>query len=462
MANNTDAFVPELWAAEAVNQLWENMIFAGTVHRDFENELAAYGDVVNTRKPGSFTAKRKQNDLDDVEIQDVTATNIQVKLNQRVYVAFMLGDKAQSLSFQDLVQIYLSQAIMANARHLDRVIGAQVYQFLNNTAGGLGQMTKVNSHEYLLDMRQVFNDNYVPTMDRWMALCSKTETLMQKNDLFKQAYSIGDSGQALRNAILGRVDGWNTFLEMNTASVRVASDATATATVNGAHAAGVTVLNVDDATDITAGMYIVVAGDWTPVKVLSKAVNALTLNRPLKNAVADNAVITKLTLTNIDQSSAIAAGDDGVLGVANGYPAGWLKQINVNATAIPRVGQLVSFGATSTVEYGIIDVAVNGADYYITLDRPLEEAIAHNGVVCLGPAGDYNFAYQRNAVALVSRPLLVPRAETGVRAATAVAHNMALRVEISRNSLKQGHLVVVDGIFGVAKLDAALGGCLLG
>ncbi|MEX0827859.1 MAG: hypothetical protein WD005_02800, partial [Haliea sp.] len=49
---DNDAFVPEVWAQEGLAILEENMVAANLVHRDFENQIASFGDVVNTRRPG--------------------------------------------------------------------------------------------------------------------------------------------------------------------------------------------------------------------------------------------------------------------------------------------------------------------------------------------------------------------------------------------------------------------------
>ena len=52
--NDNSAFIPELWANEGLAILQENMVIANLVHRDFENEIRQFGDVVNTRRPGTF------------------------------------------------------------------------------------------------------------------------------------------------------------------------------------------------------------------------------------------------------------------------------------------------------------------------------------------------------------------------------------------------------------------------
>lgn len=464
-ANDTTAYRPEVWAAEAVDILYESMLFGATVHRDFSEDIANFGDTVHTRKPAEFEGKRKQNDLDDLEDQDATAAKIDVVLNQRVYVSFVLGDGDRSLSFQNLVDIFLREAIQAQTRVIDQAIGCQAYQFLDNVAGGLETLTKTNSHDYLLDMREVFNDNKVPLDPRWLALASKSETIMQKTELFKSAEKIGDAGTALRNALLGRVAGWNTFLELNTPSVRNATLGGAT-TMSNNETAGTTSFDVASGAALAVGNYITIAGDNTPLRVTAISTNTITVNRPLRYNVASGAAVQEIESGLINQSSAIAAGDK-TAAVANGYPQHWLKEIVVDGTGVPKVGQLVSFSAAGpapfTPEYGILQVTdLGGGDYSILLDRPLESTIADNAIVNYGPSGDYNFAYQRDAVALVNRPLELPPEGTGARAATGFANNVALRVVLTYDGKKQGLRVTVDGLFGVAKLDDQRGGVLLG
>src|SRR5581483_11334904 len=107
--NNVQAFIPQLWAQESLAILEENMVAAQLVHRDFEETVAQFGDTVNTRRPGQFVAQRKVNS-DQVTVQDATATNIQVQLNQHVHVSFLIKDGEESKSFKDLVAEYLAPA----------------------------------------------------------------------------------------------------------------------------------------------------------------------------------------------------------------------------------------------------------------------------------------------------------------------------------------------------------------
>src|SRR5690606_15417291 len=98
----------------------------------------------------------------------------------------------------------------------------------------------------------------------------------------------------------------------------------------------------------------------------------------------------------------------------------------------------------------------------IVLDRPLEAALVDNDVVNLGPAGNYNLAFHRNAIALVVRPLKPPRPRSGVESGVENFNGLSIRTVISYDPERQGTMVTVDMLAGIAVLDATLGGVLLG
>jgi len=447
--NDTDAFVPEHWANESVAILEENMVVANLVHRDFENLFADSGDIVNTRKPGEFTAKRKGVNT-DVTVQDATATNIPVKLNQHVHVTFLIRDREQALSFKDLVSMYLQPAVLAIGRHVDKMVLAQAPRFLRTDqyqAGSLGVDASVAS---ILATRQKLNDNKCPPGNRNMILSSKDETALLNLDIFTNAEKVGDQGSALREASLGRRLGFNMYMCQNVCSVTGTSD-TVTGAVNnsGGYAAGVATMTVNGlSAAIVAGTWFKVAGDNIPHRVVSTVgagtPTSITFLPALKSAVVHTAVITIY--------------DPGAVNLSAGYAAGWEDYIAVNGfTAMPQVGQFVQFAAAGAM-YTVIDATSTT----ILLDRPLDVTIANADVVFIGPNGTYNFAFVRNAISLVVRPMAVPRAGSGATGAVANYRGLAVRVVWSYDATKQGLMVTVDMLCGIAVLDTLLGQVMLG
>lgn len=441
-----DAWVPELWSNETLAILMENMVAGNLVHRDFENELANFGDVVNTRKPGEFDAERKDVN-DDVLPQGATATNVPVPLNQHIYVAFLIRDGEETKSFKSLVDEYLRPAAMAMARRVDRIVLGQVYQFLENQAGTLGGLTNSNAAVELTQVRGVMNQNKAYVDGRNLILTSAAETLMLQNDLFISADKVGDTGTALREASLGRKFGFDIYMCQNASSV--SGDASlGSGTINaGNFLKGSTSLTV---TGFGSGE--VVPGQW--IKVAGNVYHV---------TATDNATATLLTLeyglvVDAATNSAISVYDSATVVGAGTYAAGYDKHILVTISGkVPEVGQLVTF-ATDLERYTV--VKTDGSTY-IELDRPLDATITTGDSVNLGPSGDFNFAFHRNALALVIRPLALPRAGTGALSGVANFGGLSMRTTITYDGTKQGHLVTLDFLMGIAILDTDLGAVLL-
>lgn len=449
--NNIDPFIPELWSRESLAILEENMVATMMINRDFQDEVANYGDLVHTRRPGEFKGLRKTS-ADPVTKQDATAVDVQVPLDQHIHVSFIIKDGEQSKSFVDLVATYLKPAMLAQARILDRIVLGQYPQFLNNSYGGLGTMTITNAKGYILGTRNILNVNKAYMDSRALILTPNSETILLNLDIFTQAQQVGDQGTALREASLGRKLGFDMYMCQNMASVATGAT-TVSGTAGAAAAAGATTITVAGFTAaIPNGSWVTLVGDGTPQQVVSSvggaAPTSITIYPGLKSAVANGAAIVRYS--------------PGTVNLAAGYAVGYAKEITISGLTVPpRIGQMVSFGTgsgASQARYTIIDV--NGL-VGITLDRPLAAALANNDGVNIGPPGDYNLAWHPDAMTLVVRPLALPLPGTGARAGVVNNKNLSMRTTISYDGTNQGHLVTLDMLCGIAILDTNLGAVML-
>lgn len=454
--NSVDAFNVQLWAMESLAILTENMVYGSLVHRDFSNEIAAYGNVVNTRKPSEFVAKRKTNN-DQVTVQNANATNIPVKLDQQVHVSFLIRDGEESIAFQDLVAEFLRPAMIAQARFIDQIIAGQVYQFVGNRAGRLGAMDETNGKKFLLDTRTEMNTNKTPIAGRRLVLGTAAEATLLDIEQFTDAQRVGDDGTALREAALGRKLGFDLLMDQNTPYITAMSGLTAGAiNLTGGYSPGATSFTVDGfSAAITVGRWFTIAGDDTPMRVVSTTggatPTAIVGTDGIQRAVADNAVVTLCPKGTVS----------GTYSYDSATGMGYAKEITyANLSVTPQVGQGVSFGTSSTsAVYSIIQV--NSGSSTIVLDRPIEASLADGDALNLMPAGGYNFAFTRNAVSLVSRPMVQPRTGTGAWSTVMNFGGIALRVTITYEGRDQGHLVTIDLLCGIKKLDDGLGAVML-
>lgn len=445
-ANNNDAFVPELWAQESLMILEANMVAGNLVYRDFEDEIQKFGDVVNTRRPAAFTGKRKV-DGDNVTVQDAQSTNVPVTLNQHLHTSFTIYDGEQSKSFKDLIAEYLTPAVVSIAQMVDEIVLAQKYQFLQtNRVGKLGTALTAAT---IIAAREKLTSNMCPMGGRNAIFSPTCEGQLLAIDNFVTANTVGDDGTALREGSLGRKYGFQNFTCQNQASIAVGSTIVLGAINNGAgYPAGTTTVAVKTfADDVPVGAWITIAGDMTPHRITAETGDApttgITFTPALDYAVVDGAVITLYSIGEIDLGA--------------GYLAGWSKAMVTKTFSVaPKKGQLIS--DVSGNIYGAIGTPTTTS---LTLDRPLVATLADSADLCPGPAGEYNFAFHRNAIALVTRPLALPPAGAGARSFVASYNGLAIRVTMSYSGLSQGTLCTVDLLCGVQTLDTNLGTCIL-
>lgn len=453
-ANDTSAYNPKIWAFESIMLLYERMGMASRVNMDYSPEVASYGETVTTRKVNKFVAVNKDPN-ENVTVQDATATPFNVTLNQLPHVSFVLNDSDMSKSFKNLVPEFLDPAIWALAKRIDLALYGQFAQFMTNGVGRLGNLTTSNVKSYMLEARQKMHDNNVPDVGRNLFWSTASETVCLATDFFLEADKRGDQGLALRDASMGRILGFDNFMTQHAPTVPATTRVTGAINLGAGYAAGTKTFTVDGfAAAISAGSFITIAGDDTPLRVVSTVGGAtptsITVATGTKYAVVDNAVVSVYTPAAVNK--------------AGGYASGYSGTIVIDgASVFPSSGQMISFDTNGTGAVYVV-CSANSVAGTISLDRPLESSLADNGQVNLGPAGSYNFAFDRDAIMLVNRPLAAPMSGTGA-ASYVVAEpsgSMSLRVTITYDGRAQAHLVTIDTLLGIAVRDVSRGVVLYG
>lgn len=464
--SNNDAYIPEVWANEALMRLENTMVMGGLVHRDFSSKVASFGDVVNTRRPADFGTRRKS-DSDEVEFQTAQSTNVQVPLDQWFSEGFVIKDGEASLSFQELAEQYIGPAADAIANGVDRALLGRFHAYLANRSGRLGKMTSANAGDWLLDAREVMNRNKAPMTPRHLVLSPGSETAFLKNDLFMAADQRGDGGSALESARLGRIHGYDTFMGQNVSGILTGAD-TVSGTITNALAAGSG--GSQDCSisshEVEAGEFVVVDGNDQPTyaTAATAATNttAVTLHEDNRFGTLAGATVVAYKNATVDGTgdTALAADTGGV-----DYPAGWSRMLRIDghtANKNIQVGQLLAFGTGgSRHTYTVIEaVVVSTTVTKVLLDRPLDAQVDDDDSAYPGPYGSYNWAFHRNSIALVSRPLIAAR--DGVRSSVMSHKGLSIRVTMQYDLRGTGTLVHLDMLAGVAVLDEDLACIILG
>ena len=448
--NDNSALVPEIWAQESLMFLENSMVMGMLVHRDFQNEVARFGEVVNTRRPSGFEAVRKV-DGDDVTVQDASLVNVAIRMDQHWHTSFLIYDGEESKSMQSLIETHAQPALSSIAQAIDQTIFGESYNFMDNYAGKLGTTPTAAT---MIALRESLTKSKCPLVGRRLTVSPDAEGSFLNIADWVNANSVGDEGSAMREGHLGRKFGFDTFTSQNVPAIAAGNTVDVTGNVDlvGGYAVDTTTLAVEGFTGSPTrilGAWITLAGDMTPQRVTAIDTNSggdlveITIDPGLRYAVANDAAITIYTPGTINQAVSPA-----------GYAQYWVKEMVLsNFSVAPKSGQLVAFGTGEDL-FGTVGTPTATG---VTLSRSLDTAVANAANVAIGPAGQYCLGFHKNAIALVTRPLAMPVAGSGVRSAVANYNGLSIRATITYDPYKQGHLVTLDLLAGVKTLDSSLG-----
>lgn len=133
-ANVANAIV-KLVAADALPSLVGNLIMGNLVNRNFEAKLAQSGDTVNVPVPPVLTSSNVA-EAGSVTNQNPSLGNAQIVLNTHAEATFTIPDVTQCFAQPDLMQLYMTPAIIALAERIERELLGTYALFTANTVRG--------------------------------------------------------------------------------------------------------------------------------------------------------------------------------------------------------------------------------------------------------------------------------------------------------------------------------------
>lgn len=436
-------------AKESLAILYDSLVVAGMCGRQYDSAVADWGETVNYNVPDAGAANRKITEATAAVMGTVGASGGQVKLDQHLESGYYIPDRDQSRSFTELTTLFFEPNAQALAALVDGVVRGEMYNFMHRVAGSFDDAMAYNT---LVDANTLLNRTNVPLKGRRMAVGVGSEGYLLKEDKLTLAQNI-DSPDALLNGFVGRGSGFDVHMSQTMPELTPADTRAGAINLGAGYIQGhATAIVVDGFTGVGhIGMWLTIAGvpyQASAVTDTAGDLTGMTLQRPLGEAVADNAVVVIYDLATqgkVDSDAQVATYSGPIK-----YDSG--------VVLAPQVGQGCTFGA-ATDAYGIIAVDTTGST--ITLNRPLDANVGATDSINMIPSGSYNWAFNGNSVVLVQRPMVTVGTGTqaGVDMAVAAYEDLAIRVQVWRDPLLSKTGVLLDFLCGVHTIDANRG-CL--
>ena len=230
-------FRPEIWSAELLVALRNNLIYSTFINRDYEGEISEAGDTVRITSIGRPTISTYVPNSTTINPEQVNDSQRTLVVDQSKYFAFAVDDIDARQAKGNVIPQSMNEAAYGFANVIDQYISS-MYTGIQ-TANQLGSIT-VNSattptdayDKVLVPLKIRLDKANVPTMGRSVAITPDLHGCLLRDNRFIKVNESGTS-EGLRNGMVGRAAGFDIVLTNNAPNTTGSEFATIAGTNSG-------------------------------------------------------------------------------------------------------------------------------------------------------------------------------------------------------------------------------------
>ena len=223
---DNELLTPQMIAREALIRLKGNLAIANEVYRDYSQEYVQVGDTVTVRKPATFEAKDFEN---EIETQDIEEGKVPVKMDIHKDVSVKVTSKEMTLDISSFGEQVLDGAMQAIAEAVNKEVADAASQQVPFHTGDPGDTPDTLKTGFTNPMKKM-NINKVPNVNRRLFFDPVAQAELLNLDALVGLDKSG-STQALREASMGRVMGFDTYMDQDIRTHEAGTYVDATATI---------------------------------------------------------------------------------------------------------------------------------------------------------------------------------------------------------------------------------------
>lgn len=188
-------FVPKVWSARLLANLDKKLVFGNIVNRDYEGEIANFGDSVVINQMGNVTIKNYTG-ADIADAEDITSTTQTLLIDQAKYFNFRVKDIDAAQANVELVDKAMDRAAYGIADVIDQAIGGLVVNAGHKvgTVAAPITITVSNAYDKLVDLGVKLDEANVSRVGRTVVLPAWYIGLLSKDPRFTAKFEILENG----------------------------------------------------------------------------------------------------------------------------------------------------------------------------------------------------------------------------------------------------------------------------
>lgn len=161
-------FIPEIWSAKIFQDYDKNFVFGNLVNRNYEGEVAGYGDRVKINAIGAVTVNSYTKNSTINAPQELIGADATLVIDQADYFNFAVDDVDKRQQQPKVMGEGVRKAAVKLAETADyRLAGCYVNAGITLTTAAVGPTGLVNK---LAEIHRYLDDNDVPYGGRWIVV----------------------------------------------------------------------------------------------------------------------------------------------------------------------------------------------------------------------------------------------------------------------------------------------------
>lgn len=345
MSANT-LLTPSIISKETLVMLENNLVAAGKVNRQFENQFVKIGSTLTVRKPNRF----KVTSGPGLSIQDVVEPSTSITISNQKHVDFQFSNQELTLAVEEFSERYLKPAASELANQLDYDV-ISLWSSVFNEVGTPGAVPSQFSD--LANVGRRMDEGGVPQETRVLIL--NPAAYWNLADGLKGLYVQSVSEPALKG-FLAKVANFEIYLDQNI-QMQTVGAYSGTPVVNGAGQTGSSLVTNGWGNSITGMLNV---GDVFTIA----GVNAVNPKNRQSTGVLQNFVVTSTASSDGAGNSTISI-----------YPAITTTGAYQTVTASPANGAAITVKGSASTAYAQNLAFVKDAFGLVTVPLELPEGV---------------------------------------------------------------------------------------
>lgn len=166
-------FIPKVWSARLADSLHKALVFGSLCNRNWEGDIAQYGDTVHINNLADITVKTYTPNSDIAEPEQLTGTDTTLTIDHGAYYNFYLNDVDAAQANSDLMETAMRNAAYKLAEDTESYILSVIRAGAGTKA--TGAIPKGGVYELLVNIKTALDEKNVPRAGRVLVVPSSIE-----------------------------------------------------------------------------------------------------------------------------------------------------------------------------------------------------------------------------------------------------------------------------------------------